>query len=972
MALTLSPPLPTKQRTGSKPKFKPYQSESEDAMRQRANHFMFPIFPALMRMCLDNYYAIVLLGTFVFALFETLVYVFQVLWPSGVYFLLFWLIFWLIIIFWDFVMIFTVFIGIPLLNLGLAISVFVLNLLIIFYIIGSTVWNAIVPFLGMLLKLFLDLVLGILTQVFQLLGSINLQPFFDALSEILPPIVEIVVTVLQVLIEVGSNVIKVVVVVIRPLLQVFLDILKTVVQIVSWLVKPLFDILEPILYFIGLLFGSTDTGGSQAYAGRKLLSLGLSVMLGVNPAALNQNSDGLSDDTFDTVLSNFTDYGGDFYNLTRADQLLVARYHLFLKENLEPGGGDPNKKFDLTRALSDQLLQASKEIDRINGKTKHYNREDFEIVDGRLREKNIQDYNTGRKPLSSNIEMRGSSIDDDEEIDDDDFKFNVGTSKLDDLSHQTAYAWHRGIKTLNEDNWRNAMSSYNEIRSLQSGKRDNHLAQNALRYTYRQTIGSKYRVPFEKSLANVQYTSPPEDPFDVAVRLEKEKEKVIMGFAQSPREFSGRQLLAFSNQWSEAQKNHINAIEVKNAKMVMEAQEKYVDYHYTHYKIVDSVYNGITTTLREYAEGDFHPNTFKQWWNDALDYYGYTDIWHIRQDFLDTHKNTSNFVQSLAVHLDNPILNYIRSLNENSKDNDEAENKFFSNWEQAETARHSFSSGRRLSQYESPTNPALDSFALLSTKSCFTKKKEDRNTLCVPEWPPDKMVKPVSVTLKESTKEAILTSSYFCSPWKENKALFAINTDNLFNFLQEIRFLLSAIPFINYNIATLTLIAPWTGWFLDWIFLIPKFKHPTAFQIVCFVRHLYDFFIVGVFLFFLAKFVFPIVTRIYRVVAAQWYSWNRSKMLFQEELARGESMRLHEKVEEIEERLSELEEARFNARFDADVPDAIQQSKIHKKKKKVSKKVYLNLVQTHNQQNIVGHFNEDRAIEHMRRLDLKQ
>jgi hypothetical protein len=921
-------------------------------------------------MCLDNYYIILLLGTFIFALFETFIYLLQIIWPTGVYFLLFWLVFWLVIIFWDFVMIFTVFIGVPLLNLGLAIGVFILNLLIIFYIIESTVWNAIVPFLGMLLKLFLDLILGILTQVFQLLGSIDLQPFFDALAEILPPIVEIVITVLQVLIEVGSEVVKVLVIVVRPLIQIFLDILKTVIQIVTWLVKPLFDILEPILYFIGWLFGSTDTGGSQAatsYAGRKLLSLGLSVMLGFNSTITDDMAGTLPNDTFETVLSNFTDYGGDFYNLTREDQMLVARYHLFLKENLEPGGGGDNahKKNDITQ----ELLRAAQQAEQFDNKNRAYNRDDYELVDGRIREKRTNAFDTGRRTLSSKIDVRGESIDGDDE---DDFKFNVGSSKLDDLSHTTAYAWHRGIKTLRSDDWTNAMETYNHIRALQAGKQENnHLSQKNLRYNYRQTIGAKYRVPYEKSLANVKYTEPPEDPFDVAIRLEKEKEQVVSNFARSPREFSnsGRQLLAIPTQWSEAQKRHINKIEVDNARKVMEAQERYVDYYYTRYKISDSVYNGITTTLREYAQNEFHPNTFSQWWSDALDYYGYTDIWHVRQDFLDTHQNTSNFMKKLSANLDNPILNYIRSLNEdNSQQTTNAENQFFSNWEQAEQNRQA--SGRRLHQYEAPTNPALDSFAMLSTKSCFTKNPANRNALCQPEWPQGKMVKMVSVKLSDATKAAILTSSYYCSPWKENKALFAINADNLFNFFQEIRFLLSAFPFFNYNIASLTLIAPWTGWFLDWIFLVPKFQKPTAFQIVCAVRHLYDLFIVGVFLFFIIKFVFPIVARIYRVLVVQWNQWNQSRLLYEEAVERGQAQLTRQEIIELEERLEKIENKLWEKSFVADDIDTPKSTKItkNKKKKKISNNLYLNLVQQHNGTN----FNERRAIEHMQRLQFNQ
>ena len=62
-------------------------------------------------------------------------------------------------------------------------------------------------------------------------------------------------------------------------------------------------------------------------------------------------------------------------------------------------------------------------------------------------------------------------------------------------------------------------------------------------------------------------------------------------------------------------------------------------------------------------------------------------------------------------------------------------------------------------------------------------------------------------------------------------------------------------------------------------------------------------------------------------------------MLFQEDVAMGEAKLLQQKVLEIEERLEVLEEQQFNTSFSSPVdeePDAFQESKIHKKKKKVS------------------------------------
>ena len=54
---------------------------------------------------------------------------------------------------------------------------------------------------------------------------------------------------------------------------------------------------------------------------------------------------------------------------------------------------------------------------------------------------------------------------------------------------------------------------------------------------------------------------------------------------------------------------------------------------------------------------------------------------------------------------------------------------------------------------------------------------------------------------------------------------------------------------------------PVTGWVLDWVFLVPKFKVAITFQMVCSVYQLYDIF--AVYASGWPLFPYPVVLRLY-------------------------------------------------------------------------------------------------------------
>ncbi len=883
----------------------------ESLQKERAADYVYPIIPAIRLMLLDAFNIILIPLQILYAVFEAFTWILSILWPTLVYLLIIWGIFWGIVVFWDFVMIFVVLVGTPLLNITILLFNFFLDLLIVMYIIGSTVWNAIVPFLGMLIKLILDLVLGVLSQVFQLLGSIDLQPFFDAIMEILPPIVEIAVIFLQVIIEVGSDVIGVVVVIIRPLLEIFFEILKTVVQIIIWLVKPLFTILEPILAFIGALFGSGDSGGTSMkfQMGRKLMSAGLSVLLVSSGGVQNEPGAGFLEEG---------EYGPltEENSISREDALVLERQRLMLEEYYDP---DPGGSWHATQDIVRDIMRNSKKFEE---------RDSYSLINGTLVPKpgsRFQAFASGRKilekPSSYSEELKAAhrsyGREDEEEL-----TFSKGSSKLDDMAHSVAHHWYGAVKGIQRNSWDDAMDLFTSIREAQK-ENSGHLSHGAIRTTYKQTIGAKHTIPHEESLASVKYTTAPEHPVDVAIKLHKERQ--VMAASNSAREFSGRKLMATPGNWEEAKQSHMKSIEIEHARQVLGAQEVYVNHHYDRMKFATAVYNGISGTLKTHAETTFHPDNFKEWYNDALEHFGYEDIWHVRQDFIDTHGDANGYVRHLSSYLDNPILNYLREQNAKDEGSNKKDQRFFSDWNQAESDRvGKLNSGRKLmatvNTYEESSQSAIDSLALMSSLSCYPRGNQPKNPMCLPAWPKGVLANIPTVVVSRETKEAMLTRSHFCTPWYEVKYL--VGYKNFYNLIQEFRFFISAIPFFNFPIATITYLAPWTGWFLDWLFLVPKFGHPTAFQIVCFIRHLYDAFVCGVVIWLFSKIVLPVVRVFYRTLKERWNSSRIQRQQMDAEITSSRITFLEMKIEKLQDY--------YRDHFSSNIGSSIHKRKKHR------------------------------------------
>jgi hypothetical protein len=91
---------------------------------------------------------------------------------------------------------------------------------------------------------------------------------------------------------------------------------------------------------------------------------------------------------------------------------------------------------------------------------------------------------------------------------------------------------------------------------------------------------------------------------------------------------------------------------------------------------------------------------------------------------------------------------------------------------------------------------ALSGFATLSSLDCFSSPK---NPLCIPNIPPGTQIRIPLIKLTKKQIEALNQDISRCRPWKLTYCIICL--DRFYNAWQSFRWLLSAIPPINYSIA---------------------------------------------------------------------------------------------------------------------------------------------------------------------------
>lgn len=765
-------------------------------------------------------------------LFETLFYFLTILYPFLVYLILIWFFWYLLIIYWPYVMQVIIVVFIPILNvLIILFNLFFMVALIILMIV-ITIWNAFVPFLGMILYVLINVISTILADIYNAIGSIDWEPIVAGFMQIINIIVEIAVQILVVLIKVGSEILMALAKIIGPILKILLTFVKILLPIVAWILKLLYYILSPILEILAAFFGGGNPNGARTKpsgtTARRLFSLGLA------PVVLNQSQ-----------VPNLQ--GGQTVDLA----------------SMIPDGLSSDEKEDFERFL--------KSIGRLDTPNTDEGVGDFftdTIREALDVEKSKPVMATGRKlfaaswrPLPRNNNLK--FIDDvEEDAGDEHGGEPLSETHLDNAAHQIARQMYVSSKGLSSDDMSLAMDTMNAI--MNEHRRQGDLSiQSTLREYGRKS--KRYEPVIEETLASVHYDSVVEHPAKMYERFHNEaRERRRQQFTAS--DASGRRLL---ENWKDVSEEKIAGLRIEHARAVLEQQKKYRVYQETHHKVVTVVYASVTKSLKNAFEEGITPSNVMKHWDSMLRSFGYKSMQEVRTHFENTHGNAVDFISAFSSISELPLFRYFKRADPTRLDS-----PYFHDWavEQRKLKQDKeMMHGRRLHQMQynqdrdvrgnGESKGALSGFATLSSLDCFSSPK---NPLCIPNIPPGTQIRIPLIKLTKKQIEALNQDISRCRPWKLTYCIICL--DRFYNAWQSFRWLLSAIPPINYSIATLTMQAPWSGVFFNWIFLVPKY-HTTSFrQAICFANHLYDVFVTFVVLWFITK----IVPGIYRIVMSTY------------------------------------------------------------------------------------------------------
>jgi hypothetical protein len=421
---------------------------------------------------------------------------------------------------------------------------------------------------------------------------------------------------------------------------------------------------------------------------------------------------------------------------------------------------------------------------------------------------------------------------------------------LDAYSNQMAYSFYNSARKFGQEDLKLANGLMKEVLS-ENNHREN-MALRAIFKEYNENHGH-LEAPFEHTLSNVRIRGVPEHPEEMRKRFKHERKHVVSVLHKG----SGRSLLE-----TDFDKNKdllLSQRRIDDAKAIAAQEAKYREHEITRMKFVTVVYNSASKSLKDNIENIVSPGDLIAHWDDTLRYFGYQSLNEVREEFVNTHVDGAGFVESLSWIGEHPIFNLF------ARDEEEEtvlpDNIRFLNWAEEQRALREArefalngtkASGRSLLEVvqqnqdvnvagSKESKESFGAFPMISTRNCFSNPK---NKMCIPQIPASVRPRINTIKLTADQKRALTTYVIYCTPWYTTFAL--IDIYRLVNVLQELRFFISAIPFFNRNIATLTNLAPWTGVLFNWIFLVPKYQNATLFQWVCWFNHLFDIWIWGV------------------------------------------------------------------------------------------------------------------------------
>lgn len=758
----------------------------------------------------------------VILLFRLTFMILRMLYPFLFYVAIIWILWYLAVIFWPYVIDVVLAVVIPALNVIILLSNLFAQLFIFLWDIAVTIWNAVVPFIGMILTVIINLVLTILSDVFNAIGSFNWEPIISALMQIINIIVEIAVQILIVLIKVGAEILTQVAKIITPLVSFLLEVIKAILPVVQWIFELLFQILEPILSILGALFGSgggSDNTSKGSSTGRRLFSMEVHPIV-FTPSYLEKIS---------------------------VVQLQETLPYAALLKNI-PKNISAQEIDEFERIIREIAKEPDIDIDHVN--------DWFRATMVKKPKNDNDDFSGSRRLFSSS-----SSSSPNEEVVWKQKKTN-GLRFVEDLTtpkhHEEKEEDDGHLHDVTDTIARHMLAASNTMRkdTLTRARETMHAIQAEVHhhsklsiYTILQEEDRKMRsrMPkFKETLASVEYPSSVKHPKHMVATFHEDLKK--RQSEQLPN--TGRRTLGVN--WNEAQQDQLEFVKVKHMREIIQQTQKYTDFHQTNIKIVNVAYAAFTRTMKHNMEEVVTPEIVIKHWGSFLQAFGYKSLQEVHADYVKTYGTDPwAFMTAMSEFTEHPIVRVFKKADPSNVDS-----PYWHDWATEQRKYREEAVGRKLLQMQSngdddvrgdgESKTGLSSFTTISSLDCVSSPK---NPFCLPLIPLSFKPRIPTIDLTQQQINTIKQSTTVCEPWRFTNCI--ICWDRFYNGIMEILFILSAIPFINYPIAEVTVQLPWTGPLLDWIFVVPKFKMASLFKWVCFIFHLYDLFVTLVVLFLL-------------------------------------------------------------------------------------------------------------------------
>lgn len=800
------------------------------------NYTIFDLdFVGFFRILITWIYTIVMIPVrLIILLFRLISLLIRMFYPFLLYLLIIWLLWYLVVIYWPYVIEVVLVVIIPILNVLIMLFNFFFELFIFLWDIAATIWNAVVPFIGMILETVINLVTTIMSAVFNAIGSFDWEPIISGLMQIINIVVEIAVQILVVLIKVGVEILTELSKVITPLINFLLEVVKALIPVVEWIFELLYDILEPILSILGALFGSggggtTTSKGSST--GRRLFSV--EVHPAVYTPAYKEQLIKQQQQQVDIVASMMPNYESMLNNIPKNISAHEAEeFERIIREIAKEPDIDID---DINQWFRSTMITTAPTESPYHGRQLFSSPSDGvgeEIVWKRKRTDGLRFVDDLTQPHK----RAKIVVDEDEEEDDD--------GHLHDVTNTIARQMLASSNTLRKDTLTRARNTMAVIRA--TTRHHSKLSTHSILQEEDRKMRSQ--MPhFDETLASVQYPSTVKHPKHMVASFHDEIKQ-----RQRDQFNTGRKTLGVN--WNEAQQEQLEHVKIKHMRQIIEQTKQYTDYHQTNVKLVNVAYAAFTRTMKKQMEEVITPELILRHWSTFLQAFGYKELREVHADYLKTYGNDPwDFMIAMSSFTEHPVLKAFKKADPSNVDS-----PYWHDWsvEQMKQQRDEkvVISGRRLMQMQSngdrdvtgdgESKTALSSFATISTLDCFSSPK---NPLCLPLIPLSFKFRIPQIHLTKAQVAAIKESTVNCDHWRFTNCL--ICTDRILNAWTDIKFILSAIPFVNYPIATFTVTVPQFSVFLNWIFVVPKFQMASIHMWVCFVFHLYDLFVTGVILF---------------------------------------------------------------------------------------------------------------------------